>query len=176
MGRHERPARRGATPRPRRPSRPARPQDWGSSYVGADFNKPITYHLTLPAGSYNIVGVQAPRAGLTTNVYSKVKVAGTETTKTAVSTGSATPVAQTLTLDADAVVDLEFGTNGTSGYNARLALVYVQSLPRDLGVQGALGVDDDLPETVDVAGTRAGRGVGCRIRRAAARRVRASSP
>ena len=129
------------------------PQDWGSSYVGADFSKPVTYHLTLPAGSYNIVGVQAPRAGLTTNVYSKVKVAGTETTKTAVSTGSATPVAQTLTIDADSVVDLEFGTTGTSGYNARLALVYVQSLPRDLGVQGALGVEDDLPETVDVAGT-----------------------
>ncbi|MFF2488009.1 fibronectin type III domain-containing protein [Microbacterium sp. NPDC058062] len=128
------------------------PADWGSSYVGADYNKPITYHLTLPAGSYNIVAVQAPRAGLTTNVYSKVKAAGTETTKNATSTGSATPVAQTLTLDADAVVDVEFGTNGTSGYNARLALVYVQSLPRDLGVQGALTVDEDLPETVTVAG------------------------
>jgi len=128
------------------------PQDWGSSYVGADFNKPVTYHLTLPAGSYNLVGVQAPRAGLTTNVYSKVTAAGASTTKTAVSTGAATPVAQTLTLDQDAVVDLEFGTNGTSGYNARLALVYVQSLPRDLGVQGALGVAEDLPDTVVVAG------------------------
>ncbi len=128
------------------------PQDWGSSYVGADYNKPITYHLALPAGSYNLVGVQAPRAGLTTNVYSKVTAAGASTTKTAVSTGPATSVAQTLTLDQDAVVDLEFGTNGTSGYNARLALVYVQSLPRDLGVQGALGVADDLPGTVVVAG------------------------
>lgn len=129
------------------------PRDWGSSYVGADYNKPVTYHLALPAGSYNIVAVQAPRAGLTTNVYSKIKVAGAETTKTAVSNGAATPVAQTLTLDADAIVDVEFGTNGTSGYNARLALVYVQTLPRDLGVQGALGVDDELPGTVDVAGT-----------------------
>ena len=129
------------------------PQDWSSSYVGADFNKPVTYHLTLPAGTYNIVGVQAPRAGLTTNVYSKVRVAGTETTKSAVSTGSATAVAQTVTFDTDAVLDLEFGTTGTSGYNARLALVYVQSLPRDLGVQAALGIDDDLPETVNVAGT-----------------------
>ncbi|MFC8683449.1 fibronectin type III domain-containing protein [Microbacterium ureisolvens] len=128
------------------------PQDWGSSYVGADYNKPVTYHLTLPAGSYNIVAVQAPRAGLTTNVYSKVRAAGTETTKTATSTGAATPVAQTLTLDADAVVNVEFGTNGTGGYNARLALVYVQSLPRDLGVQSALGVDEELPETVVVAG------------------------
>ncbi|MFB7893956.1 chitinase N-terminal domain-containing protein [Microbacterium sp. NPDC056044] len=128
------------------------PGDWGSSYIGADYNKPITYHLTLPAGSYSIVAVQAPRAGLTTNVYSKVKAAGAETTKNATSTGSATPVAQTLTLDADAVVDVEFGTNGTSGYNARLALVYVQALPRDLGVQGALTVDEDLPETVTVAG------------------------
>ncbi|MDR7188466.1 hypothetical protein J2Y46_001289 [Microbacterium sp. BE35] len=129
------------------------PADWGSSYVGADYNKPITYHLTLPAGSYNVVAVQAPRAGLTTNVYSKVRAAGTETTKNATSTGSATPVAQALTLDADAVVDVEFGTNGTSGYNARLALVYVQSLPRDVGVQGALTVDEDLPETVTVAGS-----------------------
>jgi len=85
--------------------------------------KRVVGDLTLPAGSYKIVAVQAPRSGLTTNVYSKVKVAGTETTKIATSTGSATPVAQTLTLDADAVVDVEFGTNGTSGYNARLALV-----------------------------------------------------
>lgn len=128
------------------------PRDWGSSYIGADYGKPITYHLTLPAGSYSIVAVQAPRPGLTTNVYSKVRVAGAETTKTAVSNGAATPVAQTLTLDADTVVDLEFGTNGTSGYNARLALVYVQSLPRDLGVQGTLGLEEELPETVDVAG------------------------
>ena len=129
------------------------PQDWTSSYVGADFNKPITYHLTLSAGTYNIVGVQAPRAGLTTNVYSKVKAAGKESTKTAVSTGAATPVAQTITLDADGVVDLEFGTNGTSGYNARLALVSVQTLPRDLGVQGALGLTEDLPDTVAIGGT-----------------------
>ncbi|MDW4573688.1 chitinase N-terminal domain-containing protein [Microbacterium sp. M3] len=129
------------------------PRDWGSSYVGVDYNKPVTYHLTLPAGSYNIVAVQAPRAGLTTNVYSKVRAAGAETTKTAVSNGAATPVAQTLTLDADAVIDVEFGTTGTSGYNARLALVYVQSLPRDLGVVSALGADDELPETVIVAGT-----------------------
>lgn len=132
------------------------PQEWGSSYVGADFNKPVTYHLALPAGSYNIVGVQAPRSGLTTNVYSRVKAPGIDTTKSAVSTGSATPVAQALVLDADAVVDLEFGTTGTSGYNARLALVYVQSLPRDLGVQGALGVEEELPDTVQVAGAPKG--------------------
>jgi hypothetical protein len=129
------------------------PTDWGSSYVGADFNKPITYHLSLPAGSYNVVGVQAPRAGLTTNIYSKVGVhGGTATTVTAASTGTATPVAQRITLDAPAVVDLEFGTSGTSGYNARLALAYVQTLPRDLGVQGTLGLKDALPDTVKVAG------------------------
>lgn len=128
------------------------PRDWGSSFVGADYNKPVTYHLTLPSGSYNIVAVQAPRAGLTTNVYSKVRAAGAETTKTAVSTGAATPVAQTMTLETDAVVDVEFGTNGTSGYNARLALVYVQRIPRDLGVQGALEPAEELPETVVVAG------------------------
>ncbi|WP_194409991.1 fibronectin type III domain-containing protein [Microbacterium cremeum] len=128
------------------------PQDWGSSFVGADYNKPVTYHLPLPAGSYNIVAVQAPRAGLTTNVYAKVRAAGAETTKTAVSTGAATPVAQPLTLENDAVVGVEFGTNGTSGYNARLALVYVQRLPRDLGVQGALAMKDELPGTVTVAG------------------------
>ncbi len=129
------------------------PQDWGSSYVGADFNKPVTYYLKLPAGSYNLVAVQAPRAGLTTNVYSKVSAAGVSTTRTAVSGGTATPVSQALTLDAETVVAVEFGTTGTSGYNARLALLYVQSLPRDLGVQGALGAEDELPTTVEIAGT-----------------------
>lgn len=129
------------------------PKDWGSSYVGADFNKPVTYHLTLPAGSYNIVGVQAPRAGLTTNLTAKLTANGESTSKTAISTGSATPIAQTLTLDEEAVVQLEFGTNGTSGYNARLALVYVQTLPRDLGVQGVLGTDTPLPSTVKIADT-----------------------
>lgn len=129
------------------------PTDWGSSYVGADYNKPVTYHLTLPVGSYNVVGVQAPRAGLTTSIYSKVGVhGGTATTVTAVSNGTATPIAQRITLDAPAVVDLEFGTNGTSGYNARLALAYVQMLPSDLGVQGTLGLKDALPDTVKVAG------------------------
>ncbi|MFF1876956.1 fibronectin type III domain-containing protein [Leifsonia sp. NPDC058230] len=129
------------------------PTDWGSSYVGADFNKPVTYHVSLPAGSYNVVGVQAPRAGLTTNIYSKVGVhGGTATTVTAASNGTATPIAQRITLNAPAVVDLEFGTNGTSGYNARLALAYVQVLPRDLGVQGTLGLKDALPDTVTVAG------------------------
>lgn len=130
------------------------PQDWGSSYVGADYNKPVTYRLTLPAGSYNVVGVQAPRAGLTTNVYAEVTAAGASATKTATSTGAATAIGQTVTLDADGLVELEFGTNGTSGYNARLALVYVQSLPRDLGVQGALTTTADLPETVTVAGAQ----------------------
>ncbi len=129
------------------------PQDWGSSYIGADFNKPVTYHLTLPAGSYNVVGVQAPRAGLTTNLSAKLTANGETVSKTATSTGSATPIAQTLTLDEEAVVQLEFGTNGTSGYNARLALVYVQTLPRDLGVQGVLDTDDPLPSTVKVADT-----------------------
>jgi len=127
--------------------------DWGSSYVGADYNKPVTYHLTLPAGTYNVVAVQAPRAGLTTNVYSAVGLVGSDSTKkTATSNGSATPVAQTITLDAAGVVDVEFGTNGTSGYNARLALVYVQKLPRDLGVQGTLGLTEDLPASVDIKG------------------------
>ncbi len=132
------------------------PQDWGSSYVGADFGKPVTYHLTLPAGSYNVVGVQAPRAGLSTNIYTKVTAAGVSATKSVTSTGAATAVAQTVTLDADGVVDLEFGTTGTSGYNARLALVYVQSLPRDLGVLGTLTVDASLPSTVVVAGAEKG--------------------
>ncbi len=129
------------------------PQDWGSSYLGADYNKPITYSLALPAGSYDVVGVQAPRAGLTTNVYSKVTAGGSSTTKNATSTGAATPVSQRITVDADTVVALEFGTQGTSGYNARLALAYVQSVPRDLGVIAAIAIDDELPTSVTVGGS-----------------------
>ncbi len=104
------------------------PLDWGSSYIGADYNKPVTYHLTLPAGTFKIVTVQAPRSGSTTQIYSTVTAGGTATKQTATSTGAATQIAQTVTLDAPQVVDVEFGTNGTSGYNARLALVYVQQV------------------------------------------------
>ena len=132
---------------------PGSATDWSSSYVAANFNQPIVYHLTLPAGSYTIVGVQAPRAGLTTNVYSSVTAGGSTTRVNAVSTGAATPVSQQLTLTETTVVDVEFGTNGTSGYNARLALVYVQAVPRDLGFRGALTVTDALPTTVTIDGS-----------------------
>nr|WP_154923710.1 family 16 glycoside hydrolase [Microbacterium testaceum] len=130
------------------------PQDWTSSWVGADYNKPVTYHLTLPAGSYTIGTVQAPRAGLTTNIYAKLTAGSSATTKSAVSQGSATTITHPLTLDTDTVVAVEFGTTGTSGYNARLALLYVQSVPRDLGVQGALGLEDALPTSVEISGAQ----------------------
>ena len=126
--------------------------DWSSSYVAANFNQPVVYHLTLPAGTYTIVGVQAPRAGLTTNVYQSVTAGGSTTRVNAVSNGTATPVSQQVTLTAPGVVDVEFGTNGTSGYNARLALVYVQVVPRDLGLQGALTTTEALPATVAIDG------------------------
>lgn len=127
-------------------------QDWGSSYLGADYTRPITYHLTLPAGTYEIVTLQAPRPGLATQIYSTVRAGSHENRATAQSTGAATPITQQVNLDAETVVDVEFGTNGTSGYNARLALVYVKAVPQDLGVQGALTVDAQLPGTVTIDG------------------------
>jgi hypothetical protein len=127
-------------------------KDWGSSYLGADYNKPITYSLTLPAGTYNIVALQAPRPGITTHIYSTVRAQGHENRVTATSNGSGTPVSQSLTLDSEQVVSVEVGTNGTSGYNARLGLLYVQQATLDLGVQGAVVVDGDLPATVSLGG------------------------
>ncbi|ROQ03686.1 hypothetical protein EDF54_3162 [Rathayibacter sp. PhB93] len=135
---------------------PGNPADWSSSYVPADFGKPVVTHLTLPAGTYDVVAVQAPRAGLTTNVVSTVTAAGTTKRATAVSTGAATPVRQQVTLATPGVVDVSFGTDGTSGYNARLALVYVQSVTRDLGYQGALTASAALPTTVTVDGASTG--------------------
>jgi len=128
------------------------PLDWGSSYVGADYNRPVTYHLTLPAGTYQITAVQAPRPGCTTNIYATIRAGSTSTRQTATSTGAATPISQQISLDTQTVVDVEFGTNGTSGYNARLALVHVQRQPRDLGTVGALTPDQALPSTVAVDG------------------------
>ena len=96
--------------------------------------------------------MQGPRAGNTTNIYSTVASGDVRNKVTATSTGAATPITQKLTLNEPGVVDVEFGTNGTSGYNARLALVYVQSAARDLGFQGALTADSDLPTTVMVDG------------------------
>lgn len=126
--------------------------DWASSFLGADYSKPITYSLTLPAGSYDIVTIQPARSGATTNIYSTV-TAGSYTNRiTAVSSGAATPITQRVTVSQETVVKVEYGTNGTSGYNARLALVYVQAVPRDLGVQAALTVGSPLPGTVTIDG------------------------
>lgn len=132
---------------------PGKAADWRSSYLAANYNQPIVYHLTLPAGTYNIVTVQAPRAGNTTNIYSTVKAGSYQNRITGTSMGGATPITQKVTLTEPTVVDVEFGTNGTSGYNARLALVYAQSVPRDLGFQSALTADSTLPTAVTVDGT-----------------------
>lgn len=134
---------------------PGSPSDWGSSYLSANFNQPIDYHLSLPAGAYNIVTVQAPRANMTTNIYSTVTSGSYQNKVTGTSTGAATPIIQKVTLTEPSVVKVAFGTNGTSGYNARLALLYVQSVPRDLGFSGTLTTDSDLPTTVTVDGNPA---------------------
>lgn len=100
--------------------------NWGSSYIGANYNQPVVYHLALPAGTYQVGAVQAPRGTTSTNVYAKVSAGGTELSRqTATSGGEATPVVQTVTVPQEGVVDVEFGTNGTSGFNARLALIWV---------------------------------------------------
>jgi len=131
---------------------PGSPTDWGSSYLSANYNQPIDYHLSLPAGTYNIVAVQAPRANTTTNIYSTITSGSYQNKITATSTGAATPITQKITLTDPAVVNVSFGTNGTSGYNARMALLYVQAVPRDLGFVGTLTTDADLPTTVTVDG------------------------
>ncbi|MBX7444595.1 MULTISPECIES: family 16 glycoside hydrolase [unclassified Arthrobacter] len=134
---------------------PGSSTDWGSSYLSANYNQPIDYHLSLPAGTYNIVAVQAPRANTTTNIYSTVTSGSYQNKVTATSTGAATPITQKITLTDPAVVNVSFGTNGTSGYNARMALLYVQAVPRDLGFLGTLTTDADLPTTVTVDGKSA---------------------
>lgn len=125
------------------------PMDWTSSYLGVDYNKPIIYHLSLPAGSYRLSAVQTPRPNCTTEIYSELKAPGIDPSrKTATARGQATTITQTVTLAEPGVVELEFGTNGTSGYNARLGLVYVTQVPRDIGFQGVTTVEGDLPDTV----------------------------
>ncbi|BDR52362.1 hypothetical protein KIM372_02690 [Bombiscardovia nodaiensis] len=132
---------------------PGTGDNWTSSYLGADYNKPITYHLSLPAGSYKIGTVQSPRAGLQTKIYSSVTAPGqVATRKAAVSQGEGTVLEQNVTLSAPGIVAVEFGTDGTSGYNARLGLVYVCQIPRDLGYQGAVKLSGSLPSTVKVDG------------------------
>ncbi|KAB8290124.1 family 16 glycoside hydrolase [Bifidobacterium avesanii] len=130
-------------------------KDWGSSYVGANYNQPVTYHLTLPKGSYEIVTVQAPRAGQQTNVYSQVTAADGSTLsarQNVTSNGEATAITHTVKVKDESVVNVEFGTNGTSGYNARLAMVYVRAVPEALGLQGAISAKGALPTTVKIDG------------------------
>ncbi|MBU5423424.1 bacterial Ig-like domain-containing protein [Cellulomonas hominis] len=103
--------------------------DWGSSYVPADYGKPVVYHLTLPAGEYELGITQAPR-DVTTRLLSRVVLGGTEVSRvTATASGAAETLRHTVTVpEGGAVVDLELGTDGTSGYNARVALAYARAL------------------------------------------------
>ena len=127
--------------------------EWQDSYVGANFNKPVTYHLTLPAGTYTIGTVQAPRSGQT-KIYSTVRL-GEQTIserKEAVSDGSATRIVQEVTVPVstdgkESVVDVEFGTNATKGYNARLALLWVRSVADKTGLQAAVDEAGKLVES-----------------------------
>ncbi|NMM94951.1 LPXTG cell wall anchor domain-containing protein [Bifidobacterium oedipodis] len=107
--------------------------DWTSSFLGCYYNTPVTYHLTLKAGTYRIGAAQNPRSGGTTKIYTTVSQNGTVLAghKTADSNGEATQVVQTVTVPEDGVVDVEFGTNGTSGWNARLAMVWVSEAGGD---------------------------------------------
>ncbi len=103
--------------------------DWGSSYVPADYGKPVVYHLTLPAGEYELGITQAPR-DVTTQLLSRVVLDGTEVSRvTATASGAAETLRHTVTVpEGGAVVSLELGTDGTSGYNARVALAYARAL------------------------------------------------
>ncbi len=113
--------------------------DWGSSYVAANYNQPVTYRVTLPAGTYRIGTVQAPRSGISTKIYAKVSAGGEELARqSATSNGEGTQVVQTVEVEADGVVEIEYGTDGTSGYNARLALVWVAEVLPPLTVDAAV--------------------------------------
>lgn len=128
--------------------------DWGSSYVPADYGKPVVYHLTLPAGEYELGITQAPR-DVTTQLLSRVVLDGTEVSRvTATASGPAETLRHTVTVPAGgAVVALELGTDGTSGYNARVALAYARVLsPAPAEVTG-IAVTSAPSVTTYVVGT-----------------------
>jgi LPXTG-motif cell wall-anchored protein len=106
--------------------------DWGSSYVPADFGAPVVYHLTLPAGEYELGIAQAPR-DVPTHLLSRVVLDGEEVSRvTATASGSAEVLRHTVTVpEGGAVVGLELGTDGSSGYNARVASAYVAAVGQD---------------------------------------------
>lgn len=103
--------------------------DWGSSYIPADYGAPVVYHLTLPAGEYELGITQAPR-DVETRLLSRVLVGGEEVSRvTATASGPAETLRHTVTVpQGGAVVDLELGTDGGTGYNARVALAYTRTV------------------------------------------------
>ena len=112
--------------------------DWRSSYVSANYNQPVSYFLTLPAGTYRIGTAQAPRAGASTRIFSAISSGGVELARqTSVSSGEATQIEQTVDVARDGVVKIDFGTDGTSGYNARLALLWVAKVQPELEAEAS---------------------------------------
>ena len=127
--------------------------DWGSSYVGAHYNKPIVYHLTLPAGEYTIGGVHTARAAkfyMTVTDAAGNELAARQTGASGTTTASLTAAVK---LNERTLVNVEFGTDGTSGNNARLALLWVRSaadkttLNAAIAAANALDEADYTPET-----------------------------
>lgn len=118
---------------------------WEASYHGANYNQPVEYHLTLDAGIYEVAGFQAARPNNTTALSTSVAVNGqTVSELTASAPNVQTEVKHRIVVDEDgSIVRLSFGTNGTSGVNARLALVYVnQVLPLTLELVSAPIADE----------------------------------
>ncbi|NMN00606.1 S-layer protein [Bifidobacterium sp. DSM 109958] len=103
--------------------------DWGNSFIAADYdakNGQITYHLTLPAGRYDIGAVQSPLK-YPNGMYSTVTIGdqtiGARKVVSGMSDANRT-VVQSVEVPEDAVVDVTVGTDGNSGYNVRLAAVW----------------------------------------------------
>ena len=129
--------------------------DWQSSYRGIQYDAKkgyITYHLTLDKGEYRIGTVNAPRSGGDTAYYTTYTIDGKEAAARVSGSANGMPgyLTQTVTVPADGtVLDVTFGTNGSGGWNARLALVWASLVRADVAAlqdaveEAAALVEDD---------------------------------
>ena len=100
--------------------------NWLSTFILADYDSKggqIVYHLTLPAGKYDIGAAQSPY-NYPNGMYSTVtigdKTIGARKVVSGLSDAN-NSVVQSVEVTEDSVVDVTVGTEGNAGYNVRLA-------------------------------------------------------
>jgi cytoskeletal protein CcmA (bactofilin family) len=102
------------------------PADWHTSWLGdSNDTDGLIYHLTLDPGSYQLTAVHSTLRALNAESWIGIDGQKVDDKTYPVGTSSPTTVTHSFTLTRRSEVTFEASRIGSSGYNVRLAMVYV---------------------------------------------------